>query len=257
MASYTGKHAEYYDIFYQDKDYAGEAAFVHACLERFSQGAPLRLFEMACGSGNHALQLQQLGYEIVAIDYSEDLLAVARAKAVSRNASIDFRLADMRSLALADEPFDAAICLFDSIGYVQTNAAIQQVLDGVRKHLRPGGLFVFEFWHAAAMLKGYDPVRVRRWPVEGGELLRISSTRLEPEQQLAEVTYDIYDLGADGAYTYLQETQVNRYFLVQEMAAFLTRAGLEPLAWLDGYSWKEDIDENTWHVLAVARRGMD
>lgn len=253
MVSYSGKHAGYYDIFYQDKDYPAEAAFVHECLQRYSGGKTERVLELACGSGNHAFQLEQLGYALVATDYSEDLLVVARQKAASQGSRVDFRLADMRTLALDETDYDAAICLFDSIGYVQTNAAIQQVLAGVHQHLRPGGLFVFEFWHAAAMLSGYDPLRVRHWPIEGGELLRIATTKLDSAQQLAEVTYDIYELHDDLTYTHLQETQVNRYFLVQEMAAFLTQAGFEPVAWLDGYSWKENIDRETWHVLAVAR----
>lgn len=257
MVSYKDKHAEYYDIFYQDKAYAAEAAFVHECLQRFSQGENKRLLELACGSGNHAFRLEKLGYEIVAVDNSEDLLAVARRKAQSHNSSIEFHLADMRSLALEDGLFDAAICLFDSIGYVQTNEAILQVLTGVRRHVRPGGLFVLEFWHAAAMLTGYDPVRVRRWPLDDGELLRISSTQLDTASQLAEVTYDIYELREDMSYFHLQEKQVNRYFLVQEMASYLIRTGFEPLAWLDGYSWKEEIDEETWHIVAVARRGRE
>lgn len=253
MVSYTGKHAVYYDIFYKDKGYAAEAAFVYECLQRFSEGKTKRILELACGSGNHAFELEKLGFSILATDYSEDLLAVAREKAAARGSAVDFRLADMRTLSLEEDDIDAAICLFDSIGYVQTNAAIQQVLAGVHRHLRPDGLFVFEFWHAAAMLSGYDPLRVRRWPVEDGELLRIASTKLDPGQQLAEVTYDIYELNNDHTFSHLQETQVNRYFLVPEMDAFLIQAGFEPLAWLDGYSWKEDIDGDTWHVLAVAR----
>ena len=49
----------------------------------------------------------------------------------------------MRNLEFSGEPFDAAVCLFDSLGYVVTNAAVQQALRGVCKHLRPGGLFAF------------------------------------------------------------------------------------------------------------------
>jgi SAM-dependent methyltransferase len=257
MGSYSGRHAEYYDIFYSDKNYPAEALFVHECLQRFGDGNIHSLLELACGSGNHALQLEAHGYQIIATDYSESLLAVAQGKAQKKGSKVDFRLADMRSLELEERRFDAALCLFDSIGYVQTNDALMRVLTGVQAHLRPGGLFIFEFWHAAAMVKGYDPVRVGRWPMDGGDLLRISTTRLEILRQLAEVTYDIYELGKNGRYQHLKEIQVNRYFLVQEMAAFLVQAGLEPLAWLDGYSWKENINEDTWHVLAIARRRLD
>jgi SAM-dependent methyltransferase len=257
MGSYLGQHAEYYDIFYQDKPYAAEAAFVHACLQQYSLGKTKRLLELACGSGNHAFALEALGYQIVASDYSSDLLAVASRKAIQRLSEVDFRLADMRELDLDDGPYDAAYCLFDSIGYVQTNQAIQQVLSGVHRHLRPGGLFIFEFWHAAAMLRGYEPRRERSWQVDGLTLKRVSKTTLDVPRQLAKVSYEIEAITTDGARTELQETQVNRYFLVQEMAAHLSSAGFEALDWLAAYDWEQPIDADTWHILAIARRGKD
>lgn len=257
MGSYLGQHAEYYDIFYQDKPYAAEADFVHQCLQRYGEGQTTRLLELACGSGRHALELEALGYQVVATDYSADLLAVAQRRAAERGSGVEFRLADMRELDLDDGPFDAAYCLFDSIGYVQTNDAIQQVLSDVRRQLRPGGLFVFEFWHAAAMLRGYEPRRERSWQVDGLTLKRVSNTTLDVPHQLARVSYEIEAIAADGTRTELQETQVNRYFLVQEMAAHLAVAGFEAVDWRVAYEWDQPIAADTWHILAVARRGED
>lgn len=253
MVSYAGKHAEFYDIFYQDKPYSLEAALVHNLFQKNSNGHCKRLLELACGTGRHALELEKLGYQIVATDYSQDLLNVARGKAKQQKSQVDFRLQDMRELSLTDEPFDGVYCLFDSIGYVQTNSAIQQVLKGVHKYLRSDGLFICEFWHAAAMLRNYEPFRERRWKTADGELIRTSSTRLDVEKQLAKVTYKITETLSNGTTTQLEETQVNRYFLVQEMAAFLENTGFAPLEWLTAYS-DEPITENTWHILAVARR---
>mgnify|MGYP003694340987 CR=1 FL=1 len=93
------------------------------------------------------------------------------------------------------------VCLFDSIGYVATNEKISQVLRGVHRQLRDGGLFIFEFWHGAAMLRGYDPLRVRRFETPQGELLRISETRLDCARQVSHVTYHIYEFKTGGTYT--------------------------------------------------------
>ncbi|MQC26249.1 MAG: class I SAM-dependent methyltransferase [Chloroflexi bacterium] len=254
MTSYLGKHAEYYDIIYKEKPYAQEAAFVQACIKRYGHGETQRLLELACGSGNHAFQLEQLGYSVLATDYSLDLLDVARKKAAQRASSVDFQLADMRTLELESPSFDAAICLFDSIGYVQTDAAIASVLSGVHRHLRPDGLIIFEFWHAPAMLSHYDPLRVRRWPMPNGELLRIATTQLLDQGNLAEVNYQIFELRDDHTYATLTETQVNRFFTVSEMDAFLRAADFRALDWLNGYTWDQELNDQTWHVLAVAQR---
>ena len=254
MSPYVGRYADLYDIFYADKPYAEEAAFVHLCLQQYGVGTTHRLLELACGTGTHALALEKFGYEVVATDYSEDMLVCARVKASQASSSIDFHQQDMRELDISGRPFDAVICLFDSIGFVETNEAITQVLQGVYHSLRPGGLFVFEFWHAAAMLHSYDPVRIRRWPIPEGELVRISETELDHSKQLARVTYTIYDLGRNGMYTSLTEVQTNRYFLVQEMASLLSSCGLKPLKWFAGFAPDENITAKTWHIVAVARK---
>ena len=254
MSSYIGRHAELYDLFYAAKPYVDEAAFVHRCLQQHSTTAPHRLLEVACGTGAHAFALERFGYQIVATDYSEDMLAVARRKVTLGSSEIDFRWQDMRALNLPERPFDAVICLFDAIGYVVTNDALSQVLQGVRRHLRADGLFVFEFWHAGAMLKHYEPVRVRRWQTPHGEVLRISETALDVAQQLANVTYSVYELRADGTFTSFTETQTNRYFLIQEVAALLMANRFTPLKWFAGFLDDEEISDETWHIVAVARR---
>jgi ubiquinone/menaquinone biosynthesis C-methylase UbiE len=136
VSSYVGKYAEYYNLIYADKPYKHEAEFVHRCIQRHSAGQTRRLLELACGTGRHARELEELGYAIIATDYSEDLLAVARNSAKAAGSRVEFRFGDMRSLEVGGEAFDAVYCLFDSIGYAQTNEAILSVLHFSQKHFR-------------------------------------------------------------------------------------------------------------------------
>lgn len=251
MGSYLGKHAEYYDIFYRDKPYSQEAKLVSDQLRCFADN-PSRLLELACGTGTHAFEFEKLGYKILATDYSQDLLEVARSKKDTKGSKVEFKHQDMRFLDL-DEKFDAVYCLFDSIGYVQTNEGMRQVLAGVAETLQPGGLFAFEFWHAAAMLRHYEPYREREWKTESGRIVRRSNTKLLVSQQLAEVSYEIEEYTGNELVSTLKEIQVNRYFLVQEMTSFLDSAGFEPLEFMPAYE-KGSITEDTWHILAIARR---
>ena len=163
----------------------------------------------------------------------------------------------MRALDVPGKPFDAVICLFDSIGYVRTNKALIDVLKGVNRHLREDGLFVFEFWHGAAMLRDFEPVRIRRWPTLEGEVLRIAETELECAEQLAKVVYTIYEFRGDGRNYKIIETQINRFFLLQEMAGWLSFCGFVPTRWFAGFNDVEKITEKTWHIVAVARRAKD
>jgi SAM-dependent methyltransferase len=254
LGSYLDRHAELYDLFYADKPYGAEAAFVADRLAENGVGSGGRLLELACGTGRHAFELEARGYRIVATDYSADMLARGAAAKAARGSGVELLQQDMRTLDVPGAPFDAVVSLFDSIGYVQTNDAIAAVLAGARRHLRPGGLLIVEFWHAPAMLRGYDPVRVRRWQTPDGEIVRISETKLDCARQLAHVTYSIMEIAKDGSLRRLQETQTNRYFLVQEMAGWLAAAGFEPLRWCAGFDVARPIDLDTWHVVVTARR---
>lgn len=255
-SSYLGHHAELYDLFYAEKSYAQEAYFVDGIIQEHRPGS-VRLLELACGTGTHSLLLEKCGYKIIATDYSTDMLACAQEKARAQNSHIDFRQQDMRDLNIAESPFDAVVCLFDSLGYVATNESILQVLNGVNRHLAADGLFVFEFWHAGAMLRSYDPLRVRRFVTPHGEIERVSETSIDYREQLCHVTYTIHEFGIDGTYHTMRETQINRFFLLQEMNFFLQQAGFHPLQWFSGFHKDETINEDAWHIVGVARKEKD
>lgn len=257
MTSYAGRHAELYDLFYADKPYEDEAAFVHQCIKNHGLQPTARLLELACGTGSHAFALEKFGYQLVSTDYSPDMLAVARSKAQRIGSTVEFSQQDMTKLELSGEQFDAAVCLFDSIGYVVTNSRIKRVLNGIHGVLKENAIFVFEFWHAGAMICNYDPLRVRSWQTVGGEVMRISETKLNLAQQTSDVTYTVYEFSNNGSYTTFKETQTNRYFLLQEMEQLLSSSGFRLLKSFAGFSDETSITTDTWHIVAVARRLTD
>ena len=252
MSVYGGRYAELYDLFYSDKPYAEEAAFVHDCLQKFARTPVRETLELACGTGRHALELEKHGYEITAMDRSPDMLEIARRRAAKKN--VTFASGDMQHLQLPAKEWDAVICLFDSIGYLKTDEALNEALRGIWKRLRPDGLFLFEFWHAPAMLNRYSPVRVRRWKTPKSEIVRISETALDRENGLAVVDYSVYELNNDGTYSTLRETHTNRYFSVEEIQSLVLAANFEPVKFFAGFNNTEPITDETWHVLAVARK---
>lgn len=251
---YAGRYAALYDLFYSDKPYSEEAAFVHARILEFSPKPAPNILELACGTGRHAHELEKFGYNVTAADRSSDMLQIARDRAAGNDSRIQFVEADMRRLDLPKKDFDVAVCLFDSIGYLKTNDAIAAALIAIRNHLRSGGLFIFEFWHAPPMLNDYSPSRVRRWKIDATEVVRTSKTTLDPENRLATVDYTVEERRRDGVCTSFHERHVNRFFSVEEMRTFLCHANLEPVKFFAGFNDAVPITDQTWHIIAVARK---
>jgi ubiquinone/menaquinone biosynthesis C-methylase UbiE len=251
---YDGRHAEFYDLFYRSKAYAVEAGYLHRLLQQFSVQPVRRVLDIACGTGSHAVELEKLGYDVVGSDISEDMLAHAREKARAASSAMRFERQDMLALDVASRPFDAVVCLFDAIGHVQTTAAIKQTFRAVHGHLRDEGLFILEFWHAAAMAGQHDPLRVRKFTTDRGEILRLSQTTVDLALQCATVEHAIYDLRSDGTYQTAVERQTNRFFSLPEMSALLDECGFNVVKYYSGYSPDEILTPDTWHIVLVARR---
>jgi len=73
-------------------------------LEAVAEARPQRVLEVGCGQGWASEWIQQeLGAEVVAVDQSERMVELTRARGV------DARLGDVQELPFEDESFDAAL----------------------------------------------------------------------------------------------------------------------------------------------------
>jgi SAM-dependent methyltransferase len=108
-----------------------------------------RVLELACGSGRVLLPLVGSGYDVVGIDVSPHMLAVARGKLASNHKSGRGRLveADMRDFALGETGFDLAIVAVKSFAYLTTRDDQLRALERIAAHLRPGGVLTMDLMH--------------------------------------------------------------------------------------------------------------
>ncbi len=251
MSAYAGDFARLYDLFHSEKPYEAEADFVDRLIKREARGASATLLDVACGTGRHAARLATLGWSVVGVDISDDMLEAAAGR--TNGLGVTLVRQDMAQLDLEKRDFDAAVCLFDSIGYAVTNEAIAASLTAIRRHLRADALLILEFWHAPAMTSGYDPVRVREWDIPDGRIVRVARTTLDVTAQTATVDYTVIRLNADGRFEEWRETHTNRYFMVQEMRVLLADAGFTATGFFAGFDERLPIGPSTFHVLVVAR----
>src|SRR4051794_2103872 len=120
-AAYS-QSAAVYDAIYTWKDYAGEAARLHALIAQYKQCPAMTLLDVACGTGQHLAFLRD-HYTVEGLDLEPDHLAAARV----RNPGVPLHQGDMVDFDLGRR-FAVLTCLFSAIGYVQTVARLQQTL---------------------------------------------------------------------------------------------------------------------------------
>jgi SAM-dependent methyltransferase len=98
-----------------------------------------RVLDMACGTGRHSHELARRGFDVVGVDISPDLLAIAEADAEAESLSASFIAADLRKLDF-DQEFDFVLNLNDgAIGYFETEEENHRTFEVIAAALRPGG----------------------------------------------------------------------------------------------------------------------
>ncbi len=133
------KSARFYDAIYSFKDYADEAAKIHALIQERNPGART-LLDVACGTGLHLEHLRDR-YEVEGLDLDRELLAIAR----ERLPSVPLHEGDMLGFDLGRR-YDAVVCLFSSIGYAKTVENLNRAVATMAAHVAEGGVLIVEPW---------------------------------------------------------------------------------------------------------------
>ena len=216
MADYS-QAAEFYDLLYSgDKDYSSEAQLLAELIgERVDR--PSSILDVGCGTGAHARGLLDLGFRVDGVDIEPEFVKIASAKCPEGR----FRVGDMTALDLPGR-YDAVLCLFSAIGYVLTEPALNATIDGMARHLNPGGVVIVDPW--------FEPdqssdawISTLSSKQDGTAICRMSRTVIDGPVSRLEFEYLI---GRPGGIERRSETHELGLFTQGQMEAAFRAAGL-------------------------------
>ena len=202
---------------------------------------------MGCGAGRHSLGLAALGHQVTGLDYSASLVASAARGARAAGVPARFVQGDMRRLKFRGR-FDAVINLFTSFGYFDTAAEDLRVLRGVRRALKPGGVFLIDVLNRAWLLRHFTPTFWQKTP-EGEVLRAFNRLSFEPKSSRLSNRRTLHLKGGGKRETFLKF----KVYDLRDLRGLLDGAGLEfRRAWggFDGRAHGKD----TFRLIVLARR---
>ena len=110
---------------------------------------PIRVLDAACGTGMHAIRLAQEGFTAAGTDLSSEMVKLAQANAREARVNAVFKTAGFGEIT--DKlhkspllPFDALLCLGNSLPHLTTPGAVRTALIDMAACLRPGGMLLLQ-----------------------------------------------------------------------------------------------------------------
>lgn len=238
------QYAKYYDALYSDKDYASESRYVNDLLREYLGDKGLSILEFGSGTGRHAVELCDLGNEVLGVEPSPHMISLAKEHP-------KFRLieGDLRGVGVLSE-FDACIAMFHVLSYLGCSEDLELAFRNAAKNLANGGIFVFDVWHAPAVLNIGAEARSKQAKGQGFSILRESTSTHYPKEQQVNVHYSVEVLNDDGPNDSFEEDHLMKYYWPEELVDAATIAGFQLKASMESFSNQVPSDM-TWSVLYV------
>lgn len=144
MSATYDEIADWYAAWLGPRSLEGDRVF-GAVLQLIGDVAGLRVCDLACGEGRCARHLAELGADVVGVDISERLLAMARRYEAEQPLGISYVQADVGATPkhMRASTFDGVLCFMALMDV----ADLEPTLRGVHRLLRSGGWFVFAILH--------------------------------------------------------------------------------------------------------------
>lgn len=257
MSDLAGTFQEYasaYDQLYRDKNYEAECAFIEAAARRFGDGPIRSVLDLGCGTGGHALPLARRGYRVVGVDRSPEMLACARSKCEQAGCLENVTLipSDITSFTL-DRRFDLVICMFAVMSYMTKNEELRKAFEVARSHVKPGGLFICDFWYGPAVMLDLPTPREKRVNTVTGEIVRTATPTIHFNENTVEVVYELTTRVGGIVTETITERHAMRYLFMPELTLLAGLSGFELVHTCDCCSLDSVAGSKTWTVSAIFR----
>lgn len=245
MEAYTS-FAQVYDLFMDNVPYEEWCEYIKSLLKEYKIENGLVL-DLGCGTGKLTRLLEDAGYDMIGIDYSEEMLEIAREHQ-EEGSNILYLLQDMREFELYGT-VRAVVSVCDSMNYITEEEDLLQVFRLVNNYLDPKGLFIFDLntVYKYKELLGETTISENR---EEGSF--IWDNYYEEEEQINEYDLTLFIKEKDNLYRKYEETHFQKAYTLEKVKELLEKAGMEFVAAYDAFT-RDAVKEDSERIYVIAK----
>ena len=243
MNAYT-TFAQVYDLFMDNVPYEEWSNYIVSVLKEYGIHSGV-ICDLGCGTGKMTRLLAKAGYDMIGVDLSEDMLAIASEQ---NEEGILYLCQDMCELELYGTA-KAMVSVCDSINYLLEEDEIIWTLQSVNRYLEPGGIFIFDFntVYKYETVLGDTTICENR---EEGSF--IWENYYDVEEEINEYDLTIFVQTQEDLFQRFTETHLQRGYTLEQMQEILQKAGLVFLKAID-VDTQGEVTEQTERICIIAR----
>lgn len=246
MEAYTG-FAKVYDLFMDNTPYGQWATFIQERLkeQNITKGI---VADLGCGTGKMTRLLADMGYDMIGIDLSVEMLEIAMEQQRNDDKGILYLCQDMTELELYGT-VGAVVSCCDCINYITEEEDLIEVIKLVNNYLDPGGLFFFDF---NTEYKYKQILGDKTFAENQEESSFIWENYYDDDQKINEYDVTIFARQEEGLYEKFQETHYQRAYTLEQIKKIIELGGMELVAVYDDYQLKEPHEQSE-RICVIAR----
>jgi SAM-dependent methyltransferase len=246
MNAYT-TFAQVYDLFMDNVPYEEWSKYIISVLKEYGIHSGV-ICDLGCGTGKMTRLLAKAGYDMIGVDLSEDMLAIASGQ---NEEGILYLCQDMCELELYGTA-KAMVSVCDSINYLLEEDEIVWTLQSVNRYLEPGGIFIFDFntVYKYETVLGDTTICENR---EEGSF--IWENYYDKEEQINEYDLTLFIREEEQLYRKFEETHYQRGYSLEQMHTLVEEAGMEFLAAYDAETKKSPTADSERIYIIAGEKG--
>ena len=247
MESYTD-FAGIYDEFMEDTPYDQWASFIHEKLKEYSISDGL-LLDLGAGTGEMTRRMRDLGFDMIGVDNSTEMLNVARNKEADSE-DILYLNQDMREFELYGT-VRGIMSVCDCVNYVTDPEDLLTVFKLCNNYLDPKGLLIFDF----NTKKKYEMIDDATIADVKDDAAFIWDNFYDEEECINQYDITFFKEDEKGLYRRFDETHIQRGYDLDEIKALIEKSGLKFLDAFDDYRNKKAGRDSERIVVICMEQG--
>ena len=226
----------YYHILYKDRNYREAQIFMDNLTHYLNLPEKAKVLDLACGKGRHSIYLNQLGFNVLGVDLSENSIEEAKK---NTNDTLHFQVHDMREPL--EEKYDAIFNLFTSFGYFENENDNQKTLISIKESLSDYGFAVIDFMNVNQVIENL---------VEN-EIKIVDEIEFKIKRFLSQDNFIIKEISFEDKGEKFHFTEKVKAFTLEDFQIMMNNAGIFLLDTFGDYKLKKFHKKDSERLIMI------